>query len=271
MRSGHNKTTKNTPIFIVVTISPELMKKLLSTILILLPLSLLAQDNMKYKASSPVGETQKGTINLEMPAGELHLKTGSTQLIDAEINYGKAEWKPSMKVNREDDNTSLTMKQKDFKNKEGNVDNIWNISLNKSVPLNLNLTMGAGKSDIDLSNSRLEKLEIKAGAVSCDIDLRGSTVKDVDIAAGVGELNLDMTGNWNHNVNVEIAGGIGEVNLKLPKNTGVRLSSAGLGSRHLPGFVKKGNYYQNAAYGKSKHTVTVNVSGGMGSLNVVEG
>ena len=247
------------------------MKKLLYLTLFLLPLALLAQDTMRYKGTTSLGETRKGTITLEMPAGELTIKTGSTQLMDAEIKYDKPEWKPAINVKRDEDNTSLTLKQKDFKNKEGNVDNIWNISLNKSVPLHLHLTMGAGKSDIDLSNSRLEKLEIKAGAVSCDVNLRGSTVKEVDIAAGVGELNVDMTGNWNHNVNVEIAGGIGEVNLRLPKNTGVRLTSAGLGSRNLPGFVKNGNYYQNAAYGKSKHTLTINVSGGMGSLNVVEG
>jgi hypothetical protein len=79
-----------------------------------------------------------------------------------------------------------------------------------------------------------------------------------------------MTGNWNHNVSVEIAGGIEEVNIKLSKNIGVRLSSAGLSSRSFSGFVQNSDYYQNATCDKSKHTLTINVFGGMGSLNIVE-
>ncbi|MBC5772485.1 hypothetical protein H8S95_00270 [Pontibacter sp. KCTC 32443] len=247
------------------------MKKLLSSLLFILPLSLLAQDSNQFKGTIPLTDTKGGTIRLEIPAGELSLKTGTTQLIDANVNYNRTDWKPNMDFSKKNGMADLTMTQKDISNKSNSGENKWNISLNKNIPLNLYLKMGAGETKLDLSNSHLETLDIEAGAVSCDVNLKGSSVKVVEIAAGVGELNLDMTGNWNHNVKVDIAGGIGEVNLKLPKNTGVKLNASGLGSKNLNGFKKNGGYYQNAAYGKSKHTLTINVSGGMGSINVVEG
>ncbi|MER2997834.1 toast rack family protein [Pontibacter populi] len=247
------------------------MKKLLYSLALVLPLTLLAQDVHKFSHTLPLSGTKESNIRLEIPAGELTLKTGTSQLIDTKVNYNLKDWKPSTNITRNNGSTSLTIKQKSNNGNNDAGENKWNVSLNKSTPLNLSLTMGAGESDLDLSNSRLQKLEVEAGAVSCDINLKGSTVKVVEIAAGVGELNLDMTGNWDHNVQVDISGGIGEVNLKLPKNVGVRLNPTGLGSKNLNGFKKKGSYYQNAAYGKSKHTLTINVSGGMGSINVVEG
>jgi hypothetical protein len=247
------------------------MKKLLYTVALLFPLALQAQDAHKFNHTLGLDGTKQSNIRLEIPAGELTLKTGSAQLIDTKVNYNLKDWKPTTSLTRSNGSTSLTIKQKSDNGNNNAGENKWNVSLNKSTPLNLSLTMGAGKSNLDLSNSRLQKLNIEAGAVGCDINLKGSSVKVVEIAAGVGELNLDMTGNWDHNVQVDISGGIGEVNLKLPKNTGVRLNPTGLGSKNLNGFKKNGSYYQNAAYGKSKHTLTINVSGGMGSINVVEG
>ncbi|MBB6612502.1 hypothetical protein H7F15_15765 [Pontibacter sp. Tf4] len=247
------------------------MKKRLFPILLLLPLSLLAQDARQFKQSIPVNDARQSTVKLEIPVGELNLKTGSTQLLEANVAYDRVDRKPTMQLNRTNGSTSLTLKQGDFKSENKTGDNKWDISLSKTLLLHLELEMGAGTSKLDLSNSRLQTLDIEAGATSIDLNLKGSTVKEVEIAAGVGELNLDLTGNWNHDVKLEISGGIGEVNLKLPKNTGVRINPTGLGSSNLNGFRKNGSYYQNAAYGKSKHTLTIHVSGGMGSLNVIEG
>lgn len=247
------------------------MKKLLYLFAFILPLTLLAQDTKQYKHSIPLSGAKQGTIKLEIPAGELTLQTGSNQLLDANIRYHRAGWEPILNLNRNDKTARIALKQKEVGNKENSGENKWTVNLNKDLPLNLHLTLGAGTSTLNLSNSQIQKLNIGAGAVSCDVNLKGSAIKVVEIAAGVGELNVDMTGNWNYDVQVEIAGGIGEVNMKLPKNAGVRLNATGLGSKNLSSFKKNGSQYQNAAFGKSKHTLTINVSGGMGTINVVEG
>ena len=246
------------------------MKKLLPILLLILPLALLAQDAKQFKQTVALDGAKTGNIRLELPAGELHLKTGSKALLDASITYDRADWKPSVNINKNDGAASLTINQKNTNNKESSGENKWNVSLNKNIPLNLHLTMGAGTSKLDLNNSNLKKLKIEAGAVSMDVNLGGSAVKEVDIAAGVGELNVDLTGNWDHDVDIEVTGGIGEVNISVPKNTGVLLNATGIGTKNLNGFKKNGSHHQNAAYGKSKHTLTIKVSGGMGNINVTE-
>ena len=246
------------------------MKKLLYFLLFILPFTLLAQDSKLFKQSVKADNVKQGTVRLEMPAGVLHLKTGTTQFIDAQVNYNHAGWKPAMNYSQNQGVANLTLKQEEISNKENNGENKWIINLNKSIPLQLIVSMGAGEANLDLSKSRLEKLNVEAGAVKCNINLAGSAVKSAKISAGVGELNVDMSGNWNHDVTMDISGGIGDVKLKLPKGTGVRLKSSGLGSKNLNGFKKNNGSYQNAAYGKSKHTLTINVSGGMGSLTVIE-
>ncbi|NDK56707.1 toast rack family protein [Pontibacter fetidus] len=246
------------------------MKKLLYLVLFIVPVALLAQNTKLFKQAVKADNVKQAIVKLEMPAGELHLKTGTTQLIDAQVNYNQAGWKPVMNYSKSNGGANLTLKQEEISNKENNGENKWTINLNKTIPLQLAVSMGAGEANLDLSKSRLEKLEVEAGAVSCNINLAGSAVKTAKISAGVGELNVDMSGNWNHNATVDISGGIGDVKLKLPKGTGVRIKASGLGSRNLNGFRKNTDYHQNAALGKSKHTLTINVSGGMGSLTVVE-
>ncbi len=266
MAGGFRKASSN----LLHLLKNMIMKNLLITLCFLLPMHLLLAQQ-KYTKTVSTGNIKKGTIHLEIPAGELRLRNGSSNLIDTEVLYAKADWKPSLHVNTSNGVTDLTFKQQDFKSSgDNNGENKWNINISKTTPLDLYLKMGAGDTKLDLSNSQLRKLTIEAGAVGLTVNLKGSSARNVSISAGVGEVNLDLTGNWDHDATIEIAGGIGEVNLKLPKNTGVKLKTSGLGDRSLGNLKKNGDYFTNAALGKSKNTLTITVSGGLGSINVKE-
>ena len=180
--------------------------------------------------------------------------------------YDKADWKPQLTTNNNKAEPVLTIRQKEVTTNKNNIHNKWSVNLSKSTPLSLNVKIGAGETKLNLQNSNINRLELNGGAVSCNLDLRGSKIRDLELNAGVGELNLDLRGNWDHSVQVNITGGIGDVNIKLPKNTGVRLKSSGLGSNKFPGMQQEDGYYTNKAYGKSKHVITINVSGGLGSV-----
>ncbi len=247
------------------------MKKFLFCLSFILPVQLLlAQHTYEFKEVITLNGAKEGNIRLEIPAGELHLTSGSKGLLDATISYQKAAWEPSMRHNTNKGISDLTIKQQDLDNKENSGKNNWDININRNLPLNLYLEMGAGKSVLDLSSSQLQKLKVDAGAVSLDVKLSKSAVKDVDINAGVGEVTVDLTSAWDHNMSLDVAGGIGDIKLKLPKNTGVKLTTSGLGSKTLPGFTKKSNYYANSALGKAKHTLTIHVTAGIGSISVTQ-
>jgi predicted membrane protein len=261
----------------MTNIIPNLLKNMISKKLLLLltatmlPLQvLLAQSKFEFKETAPLNGARKAKVVLDMPAGVLHVKAESNALAEANIKYDRADWKPLLTRSNQNQVTELRIKQPELKNSRNNEtkENTWNINLSKNTPLELQVEFGAGESKVDLRNSKVEKLTISGGAGSLNLDLRGSQVKALEINTGVGEVVLDLRGNWNHDLQVEISSGLGEVKLLLPKSTGVRLKRSGMGSLSAGGLRKEKNYYRNQALGKNKHTLSINVSGGLGSVTV---
>lgn len=230
---------------------------------------LLAQQKYSYEKTIPASGVKKGNVRLEIPVGTLQLNATGSDMLNSKVQYTHSNWKPSMNLNNNNGTVDLKLSQDKVSGSQENVGNSWVVNLGKNIPLALFLQMGAGESKIDLSNSQVQRLEIEAGAASLHVNLGKSAIKIADIKAGVGELNLDLRGNWDHDAAVEVAGGIGDINIKLPKNTGVRLETAGLGSQNLDGLTKEGSYYRNAALGKAKHTLTIKATGGLGSITVM--
>ena len=249
----------------------KLKKLLLLLVAAVLPLQvLLAQHKFEFKETAPLNGARKAKVVLDMPAGVLLVKAESNSLAEANITYDRADWKPQVSRSNQNQVAELRIKQPELRNSKNNKtkENTWNINLSKSTPLELQVEFGAGESKVDLRNSKAEKLTMNGGAGSMNVDLRGSQVKALEVNTGVGELVLDLRGNWNHDLQVEISSGMGDVKLLLPKGTGVRLQRSGMGSLSAGGLKKENNYYRNQALGKSKHTLSINVSGGLGSVTV---
>ncbi|QCR21263.1 toast rack family protein [Pontibacter sp. SGAir0037] len=247
------------------------MKKPLLLLLSVLPLYLLvAQSKHSFEYTLPATGVKQNELTLEVPAGKLTLNSGTTSLVTTRIDYSLPEWKPKVTTSKNGEVSTLNIKQENFKNKSGKLENNWDVSINKNVPLSLHIALGAGDATIDLRNSSLRKLQMETGAGSCNVNLQGSKAEQIEINTGVGELDLDLSGNWNHNLAVEINGGIGSMNVKVPKGTGVSVQTSVLGSKSLNGFKKSGGVHKNSAYGKTKNTITIQISGGLGSIDVTE-
>ena len=237
----------------------------------LLPLQvLLAQHKYEFKETAQLNGARKAKVVLDMPAGVLNVKAESNALAEANITYDRADWKPQVSRSNQNQVAELRIKQPELRNSTNNKtkENTWNINLSKNTPLELQVEFGAGESKVDLRNSQVEKLNLDGGAGSLNVDLRGSQVKVLKANTGVGELVLDLRGSWNHDLQVEISSGIGNVKLLLPKDSGIRLKRSGMGNLSAGGLKKENNYYRNQALGKSKHTLSINVSGGLGSVTV---
>lgn len=264
MPSGRNKSDLSNGF----TLYHETMKKL-SLLLCLLLTTHMLFAQQKYEKTIPATGITKGSIRLEIPAGTLKLNASASELVTTHVEYEHPSWKPSMNLNKNNGTADVVLKQENITNTENSGDNDWVVNLSKSTPLALYLQMGAGESTIDLRNSQVQQMEVEAGAVALEVKLGKSAIREASIQAGVGELNLDLSGEWDHDVTLDIAGGIGDINIRLPKNTGVRMETSGLGSQDLAGLTKDGKYYRNAALGKAKHTITIKATGGLGSITVM--
>ena len=228
----------------------------LAALVILVVLFGLAVWKGSGEATTLVTDTQSVELqgaktvsaDLEMPAGNLKLSGGSAKLLDANFRYRNSEGKPQVDYNVSGDHGQLSIIQNEKRLHIGTTHNDWNLQFANNVPLDLNLQMGAGHSDLQLRELDVTHLEVKIGA---------------------GEMQLDLSGPRKSSLDADIQGGVGSATIYLPKDVGVRVhASGGIGSVNAHGMTKDDDDYVNSAYGKTPATITLTIQGGVGSIDL---
>jgi hypothetical protein len=188
------------------------------------------------------------SADLEMPAGTLKLSGGSATLLDASFRYRDSEGKPQVDYSVSGEHGQLSIIQNEKHIHVGTTHSNWNLQFANNVPLDLNLQMGAGHSDLQLRELDVRHLEVKIGA---------------------GEMQLDLSGPRKSSLDADIQGGVGSATIYLPKDVGVRVhASGGIGSVNTHGMTKDDDDYVNSAYGKTPATITLTIQGGVGSIDL---
>lgn len=187
-------------------------------------------------------------VHIKMPAGELKLSGAASKLMEADFNYDEAEGKPEASYRVSGGTGELDVTQPGKKFHFGPSHNNWNIRLADDVPMELKVDMGAGQSDLKVGNLSLSRL---------------------DISMGAGQVTADLTGDWKKDLDAEIHGGVGHAIILLPEDVGVRIhATGGIGSISSGGLKRDGDEYVNDMYGKSPVTLRLDVSGGVGNIDL---
>ena len=187
--------------------------------------------------------------HIEMPAGQLRLRGGSSQLLQATFDFTEQEGHPHVAYNVSDGAGILEITQKDREQVHwGNNRNEWDLQLANNTPVDLGLNMGAGQGNLQLRDVNLTRLEVNLGA---------------------GQLNVDLSGDRKADLPVEIHGGVGQATIQLPKNVGVLVHAhGGIGAISTEGLRHEGGAYHNDAYGKSPVTIEMHIEGGVGEIDL---
>lgn len=185
---------------------------------------------------------------ITIPEGQLNLSGGTNRALDADFDY-KAGWsRPTVDYRVSENKGDLEISQENRGPALGPEDNTWHVRLNDTVPVDLEVAMGAAQANLDLR----------------EISLKGLVVK-----AGVGQVNVDLTGKRSTDLSVGIHGGVGQAAIRLPKNVGVIVAAhGGIGAITTHGLKKQDDKYVNDAYQKTPHTLTVTVDGGIGNIDL---
>jgi hypothetical protein len=175
---------------------------------------------------------------LEMGAGELKVTGGADWLMEGEFSYNVSEWKPKVDYDVSDKKGELLVKQ------GRGVD----ARFNEEVPTDLVVRMGMGESNLVLENL---------------------TLTGVDLKMGAGKSTVDLTGNYAKSFDASIQGGVGEATVLLPSEVGVKAKAeGGIGKINAEGLKRVGDSYVNAAFGESDVTLSIEVKGGLGEINL---
>jgi hypothetical protein len=189
-------------------------------------------------------------LSIDMPAGELTVSSGSDHLLDADFSHAASWDTPKFEYNVSNGTGELKISQDGGQTHIGKSDNTWTLKVNKDMPIDLKIDMGAGQGNLRLRDVDVTNLELNIGA---------------------GEVNVDLTGARKTDMKGDIEGGVGQANIRLPKNVGVIVrASGGIGSIEAHGFKHEGGEYTNNAYGKSEKTIRLKVEGGIGQINLIQ-
>jgi hypothetical protein len=192
---------------------------------------------------------QSVTTNIDIPAGSLDIAGGASQLLNADFNYHESDGQPQVEYSVSGGHGDLSITQQNKMHLHmATSRNDWQLRFADNVPMDMNVQIGAGSSNLRL---------------------QGLGVKNLDVQAGVGQLNLDLTGPRKSDLHVDIHGGVGSAVLRLPKDVGVRVhASGGIGSVSPHGLTREGDDYVNDVLGKTPATIDVTIEGGIGSVSL---
>lgn len=166
------------------------------------------------------------------------------------------------------------------------------VALAPDVPLDLDVTVGAGLGDIQLGGLDLSSAAIHAAAsrttISVDRPNRGhcSTLDldagaselvtdrlgnarcaDIRFEGGVGKVTLDLTGDWRDALRVQARMALGELHLTLPKDAGVEIVLDRTLTTFKPtGFTRQGTTYTSDGFSRAKRTIHIDVSTAVGGI-----
>ncbi len=253
------------------------MKKLrlaLPLLLLLIPTILLAtkQREIIYRKSLPLGNAKEVKSDISFFAGELYLNANSKKLTECYYGYKDLFIVPYMVYKEVDRNGYLTIKCKREKAEQldnRSSDNKWKLELNRNIKNDVTIELMAGEAHINLEGAKITNFTFKMTAGESNINLRNTSVPKIRCNMMAGKTTLDLSGKWNNDCDAEIKGGVGQINVKVPFGTGVKINVSGLlGEVKIPFFNKDNRTYTNDAWGKSKHSITLDISGAIGEINV---
>ncbi|MFN0254734.1 LiaF transmembrane domain-containing protein [Pedobacter ureilyticus] len=210
-------------------------------------------DGVQFAESFNAADTAKKTIlNLSGGGTSFKLKEATDSLFEASVNRKRGNF--SLTKATSDSTNTLTFKMND-KRKNGKDNWSFNsggnevdVRINTAPLWTMNLTMGAGELDFDLTKFKIRTLNFDGGAA--------------DLKIRIGDL-LPIA-------DVNVKTGVANVEIKVPQGSGCRIKThTGLASKDFKGFVKKDDgYYETPNYNTSKNKVFIKLDGGLSNFEV---
>lgn len=197
--------------------------------------------------------THEAVLKLAGGAGKFIISDPTTELIKADTkqtvgNYSmsvdrdSATQIPTIELKPTDEHQHIDLKDGDFENR---VD----VHLNATPVWTMDIGLGAGQGDLDLSQYAVKNLKIGAGAADLDLKL-GAKVDQADVKLDVGAASVKVL---------------------VPKEVGCRIRKDGaLNVEEFEGFTNiGGGEFVSPGYDASPKKMTIRYNGGISHVKVV--
>ena len=205
-------------------------------------------------AESMDADTREAVLKLSGGAGRFTISDPSTELIKADTKQ-TAGGNYSMSVDRDETTHIPTIELKPTEEnqhidlKDGKFENRVDIHLNAKPIWTMDVALGAGQGDLDLSAYAVKSLKLGVGAADLDLKL-GAKADQTDVKLDVGAAS---------------------VTVHVPKEVGCRIKKDGaLNLEQLDDFTDVGGgEFVSPGYDATKKKMTIRFDGGISRFKVV--
>ncbi|MFD2933680.1 LiaI-LiaF-like domain-containing protein [Spirosoma flavum] len=198
-------------------------------------------------------ETREAVLKLSGGAGRFIISDPTTELIKADTKQTVGTY--SMSVDRDETTHIPTVELKPTEEnqhvdlKDGNFENRVDVHLNATPVWTMDVALGAGQGDLDLSAYAVKSLKLAVGAADLDLKL-GARSDQTDVKLNVGAAS---------------------VTVRVPKEIGCRIKKDGaLNIEQLDDFTDVGGgEFVSPGYDTAKKKMTIRFDGGISRFKVV--
>ncbi|MCL7971525.1 MAG: hypothetical protein M8866_05430 [marine benthic group bacterium] len=266
------------------------------------PLAAQEAEWTEVRARRQAGGVESLSVDLEYIAGELRIApAGGDLLYDTRLRYDAARMRPERQWSVDDGAARLKFgfaglgddgdMELDFDDDEHGY---LEMGLSETVPTDLNITVGAALSEVDVGGIPLTGLAYHTGASDTEIrfdspnpvelgrielavgaaefsasGLGNARFQELELKGGVGDVTLDFTGEWAGDADVSIHMGLGSLTLVFPPELGVQIDKKGfLAALDAPGFTKVDGAWQSESWDSAEHRLHVQLRAALGSIEV---
>ncbi len=194
-----------------------------------------------------------GSVRITMGAGELTVRDGAPDgyLMESSVFSTAPEWQPQYVQSVGGSGTTVTMTDPGNTGKEWfSVDspNTWEVALARSVPISLEVKLGAGDCTLMLGTLDLSGLSLDTGA---------------------GETTVDLSGYRGGVFSGRINQGVGDLTVRVPRESNTRIViNQGIGDIDDNGFVSTGKEYTTPGFNREKPVIGILIDQGVGDIRI---
>ena len=204
--------------------------------------------------SFPLNGKEQADINIDFSVGELEINSfsESTNFLKGTLGIFENESLiERVSTNGDVVNLRLATSGEQFYPPWfiGNPTRNWEILLTDLVPIDLNVSTGAGLAMIDL---------------------RDLTLIDLSIESGVGETIVYLSSSGSYSATISV--GVGQVTVYVPRNIAARIQlDIGIGDTSVSGdYQRSGNFHISSNFEESEDQVEIFISGGIGNVEIIQ-
>jgi len=255
-------------------------------------------DPAYFSREEPLESTTSLKAEVNLGLGNLKVADSDEEMLfELDIEYNGNSDKPEVDFSREGNSARLRV---DLEGKKGSGwwgdDNRIDLLISPGAGLDARLITGVGENIVDLSELRVETLEIVNGVGSTEIykdkpnEVECSSVEvtngighlemtglgnyafeDFSFHGGIGESTLDFSGEWKSVGDIQIKVGLGSLKVILPEELGVRIRSSKsfLSNIEMPDFDQIGNEYLSRNIEDAEKEISINLNTGIGEVRFI--